>query len=112
MPLESTAVTTVLLSPVSRLPYWILFVNDGLGGERLPGGGRRRRLLDEDHSLLAAAGLTTTGLETAGARLPLVNWSVMVSALLSARFEKVATPPETTAVLSPGAGRRRWRARP
>ena len=39
-PLASAAVTTVVLSPVSRLPK-VLFVDDRLGGERLPGGGRR-----------------------------------------------------------------------
>ena len=44
--------------------------------------------------LRSTAGLTTTGLETAGVRLPLVNLSVIVSAVLSARFVNVATPPD------------------
>ena len=45
-------------------------------------------------SWLAAAGLTTMVLEVAGVRLPLVNLSEMVSALLSARPVNVATPPD------------------
>ncbi len=53
---------------------------------------------------LAAAGLTTIVLEVAGARLPLVNSSVMDSALLSVRFVKVATPPDTVAVVVPWSG--------
>jgi hypothetical protein len=35
---------------------------------------------------------------------PPVNWSVMVSALLSARFVNVATPPETMAMTVPWSG--------
>ena len=52
-------------------------------------------------SWLGAAGLTTIELVDAEVKPPPVNWSVSVSALLSARFEKVATPPETVAVVVP-----------
>ncbi len=55
-------------------------------------------------SWLAAAGLTTIGVgrrrgQAAGGEL-----SVMVSALSSARFVKVATPPNTVAAVVPWSG--------
>ena len=50
-------------------------------------------------SWLAAAGLTTIELVGVEVKPPPVNWSVMVSALLSARPVKVATPPDTVAVV-------------
>ena len=60
----------------------------------------------------STAGLTTTGLEIAGVSVPLVNLSVMVSAVSSARFVKVATPPDAVALVAPeraGAAAQRGR---
>ena len=51
-----------------------------------------------------AAALTVVPLEIAGFKLPLLKMSVIVSALLSARFEKLATPAETVAVFVPCSG--------
>ena len=53
---------------------------------------------------LAAAGLTTIVLEVALVRLPPVNLSEIVSALSSARFVNVATPPDTVTVVVPWSG--------
>ena len=54
---------------------------------------------------LAAAGLTTMLPDVAGVNAgSLVKWSVMVSALLSARLVKVAMPPETVTVVVPCSG--------
>ena len=55
-------------------------------------------------SLLAAAGLTTMPADVAAVRLPLENLSVIVSAVLSPRFVKVAIPPETVAMSVPVSG--------
>ena len=52
-----------------------------------------------------AAGLTTMLLDVAAARTgELVNWSVIVSALLSERSVNVATPPEAVTVVVPCSG--------
>ena len=55
-------------------------------------------------SWLAAAGLTTIGWSAPRSGRRSVNWSEMVSALLSARFVKVATPPDTVTVAVPWSG--------
>ena len=61
---------------------------------------------------LAPAGLTTMLVEMAEVKTgTLVNWSVMVSALLSARSVKVAMPPETVSVMVPWSGPSRLAAR-
>ena len=82
----------------------VLFLDHRLGGERRPAVA-----VDDGcvwiTNWLAAAGLTTMLFDVAVVRPPLVNWSEIVSAVLSARFVNVATPPETVAVASPGAGR-------
>ena len=46
-------------------------------------------------------GATLIAFEIAGARLPLVNRSVIVSANVSARFENVATPPTSVVDIPP-----------
>ncbi len=53
---------------------------------------------------LAAAGLTTIGLVGNEVKPPPVKWRERVSALLSARFVKAATPPDTVAVVVPWSG--------
>src|SRR5262245_54800456 len=52
-------------------------------------------------SLLAAAGLTTTLSEVTDANAPLVNWIVIVSAVLYERFEKLAMPPLAATAVVP-----------
>ena len=54
---------------------------------------------------LAAAGLITMLFEVAAVSTgELVNWSVMVSAVSSARLVNVAMPPETVTVVVPCSG--------
>src|SRR2546423_751317 len=53
---------------------------------------------------LGAAGGTRGGRVVAGARLPLLNRSALVSALLSARLVNIAPPPTTVAVTVPWSG--------
>ena len=66
---------------------------------------RRRGRLRVDRELGRAAGLTWMLVEVAEVVTgTLVNWSVMVSALLSARSVKVAMPPETVSVVVPWSG--------
>ena len=66
---------------------------------------RRRRGLVWIANWLAAAGLITMLLEVAAVRTgELVKWSVMVSALLSARLVNVAMPPEAVTVVVPWSG--------
>ena len=71
----------------------VLFIDHRLGRERLA-GRRRRRRLGLDHQL---AGRRRADDDVGGrghaVRPPLVKLSEIVSALLSARFVNVATPP-------------------
>ena len=55
-------------------------------------------------SFAAGAGLTMIDFDSGETRLPLVNLSVTVSAVLSPRLLKRATPPETVAVVVPWRG--------
>ncbi len=55
-------------------------------------------------NLLAGAALTTIALDVTDFRMPLLNVSVIVPALLSARLTKFATPPESITVVVPWSG--------
>ena len=58
-----------------------------------------------DRQLAGRRGLITMLLEVAAVRTgELVKWSVMVSALLSARLVNVAMPPEAVTVVVPCSG--------
>ena len=93
-------VTVLVLSLVMTLPYWSSSLTTGWVAKAWPAVA-----VDEGccvtTSCDAAAGLMTMLEEVAGARLPLENLSVMVSAVLSPRFVKVAIPPTTVAVNVP-----------
>ena len=86
------AVTTVVLSVFSRLPNASSSRTKGWVANGCPAVA-----VDDcacwTTNWLAAAGETTIGPEAANSRTPLVNSSVMVWALSSARLAKVATPP-------------------
>ena len=79
LPVLRAALTTVLLSPLRRLPYWSSTRITGCGAKAKPAVAVLEgwvRIV----SLLAAAALTTTLEEVAPVKLPLLKLRFIVSA--------------------------------
>ena len=102
-PPSTDAVTSVLLSPVSRLPNGSSSSMTGSTESGWPAMAVDETCEDSTN-WLAGAGLTTVCPVLAGVKLPLENSSVRVSALLSLSPVNAATPPVTASSVVPSSG--------
>ena len=100
VPMLRVAVTTVLLSLLIRLPKASSIRTAGCCAKAAPAVAVAEGCV-AIVSRLAAAGLTAMAVEVVLVRLPLVNWMVILVAMLCARLTKLTTPPAAVTLVVP-----------